>query len=116
MRRLLGLGRALDLGSTKAFLEAEAPSVTCRRHGVVVCAVPWLRHGSRFTGAFEDQTAWLAVNTSKSAVAELMRVARRTVDAICQRVCDGVRREVVRCARRRALQTVELASCDMAGG
>ena len=36
--------RALDLGTTLAFVEAEAPRVTCRRHGVVVCAVPWARH------------------------------------------------------------------------
>ena len=84
--------RALDLTSTKAFLEADARRVTCRRHGVVVCAVSWARHGSRFTRAFEDQTAWLAVNTSQSAVAELMRVACRTVGAICERVCDDVRR------------------------
>jgi len=67
--------RALDLGATLCFLEADAPRVTCRRHGVVVCAVPWARHGSRFTRAFEDQVCWLAVNTSKTAVAELMRVA-----------------------------------------
>ena len=86
--------RALDLGSTKAFVEADAPRVTCRRHGVVVCAVPWARHRSRFTRAFEDQTAWLAVNTSKSAVAELMRIAWRTVGAICERVCDDARRDV----------------------
>ena len=68
--------------------------MTCRRHGVVVCAVPWARHGSRFTRAFEDQTAWLAVNTSRSAVAELMRVAWRTVGAICERVCAEAQREV----------------------
>ncbi len=86
--------RALDLGSTKAFFEAEAPRVTCRCHGVVVCAVPWARHTSRFTRAFEDQTAWLAVNTSKSAVAELMRIAWRTVGAICERVCDDARRDI----------------------
>jgi transposase len=86
--------RALDLGSTLAYVEALAPRVTCRRHGVVVCAVPWARHGSRFTRAFEDQAAWLAVNTSKSAVAELMRVAWRTVGAICERVCDEAQREV----------------------
>ena len=86
--------RALDLGSTRAFLEADAPRVTCRRHGVVVCAVPWARHTSRFTRAFEDQTAWLAVNCSKSAVAELMRVAWRTLGAICERVCDDARREI----------------------
>jgi transposase len=86
--------RALDLGTTLAFVEAAAPRVACRRHGVVVCAVPWARHGSRFTRAFEDQAAWLAVNTSQSAVAELMRVAWRTVGAICERVCDEARREV----------------------
>jgi len=94
--------RALDLGTTLAFVEADAPRVTCRCHGVVVCAVPWARHRSRFTRAFEDQAAWLAVNTSKSAVAQLMRVAWRTVGAICQRVAgeaqgqrdllDGLRR------------------------
>jgi transposase len=83
--------RALDLGTTLAFVQADAPRVTCRRHGVVVCAVPWARHGSRFTKAFEDQTVWLAVNTSKSAVAELMRVAWRTVGGVCERVAAEAR-------------------------
>ncbi|MCA1680407.1 MAG: ISL3 family transposase [Actinobacteria bacterium] len=78
--------RALDLGTTLAYLEADAPRVYCRRHRVVVAAVPWARHGSRFTVAFEDQCCWLAVNTSKTAVAELMRVTWRTVGSICERV------------------------------
>jgi transposase len=86
--------RALDLGTTLAFVEAGAPRVRCRRHGVVVCAVPWARHSSRFTRAFEDQTAWLTVNTSKTAVAELMRVAWRTVGQICQRVAAEAQRDV----------------------
>jgi transposase len=86
--------RALDLGTTFAFVEAEAPRVTCRRHGVVVCAVPWARHGSRFTRGFEDQVAWLAVNTSKTAVAELMRVAWRSVGTILERVAAEAMREV----------------------
>jgi transposase len=86
--------RALDLGTTLAFVEADAPRVTCRRHGVVVCAVPWARHNSRFTRCFEDQTAWLAVNTSKTAVAELMRVAWRSVGQICQRVAAEAQRDV----------------------
>ncbi len=75
----------------------------CASEGyVVVCAVPWARHRSRFTRPFEDQTAWLAVNTSKKATAELMRIAWRTVGAIITRVwmdidslgdrLDGVRR------------------------
>jgi transposase len=86
--------RALDLGRTLAFVEADAPRVTCRRHGVVVCAVPWARHQARFTRAFEDQAAWLAVNCSKTAVAELMRIAWRTVGAICERVAAEASREV----------------------
>jgi transposase len=86
--------RALDLGTTCAFVEADAPRVRCRRHGVVVCAVPWARHGSRFTRAFEDQAAWLAVHCSKTAVAELMRVAWRTVGGICARVAADAGREV----------------------
>lgn len=86
--------RALDLGTTFAFVEAGAPRVTCRRHGVVVCAVPWARHKSRFTKAFEDQSAWLAVNCSKTAVAALMRVSWRTVGGICERVAAEAQRDV----------------------
>jgi transposase len=71
--------RALDLGTTYAYVEADAPRVECKRHGVVVAAVPWARHDSWFTSAFEDQTAWLAVNTSATAVAALMRVTWRAV-------------------------------------
>jgi transposase len=76
-----------------AFVEADAPRVRCRRHGVVVCAVPWARHNSRFTRDFEDQAAWLAVNTSKSAVAELMRIAWRTVGGIVERVAAEAQRQ-----------------------
>jgi transposase len=76
----------LDLGTTFCFLEAWAPRVRCRRHGVVVAAVPWARHDAGFTRSFEDQVAWLAVHTSKTAVSELMRIAWRTVGWICQRV------------------------------
>jgi transposase len=60
---------------------------------VVVCAVPWARHNARFTRAFEDQVAWLAVNTSKSAVAQLLRVAWRTVGGICERVAAEAQQE-----------------------
>lgn len=85
--------RALDLGTTFAYVEADAPRVSCREHGVVVCAVPWARHKSRFTRAFEDQVAWLAVNCSKSAVAQLMRTSWRTVGRICERVAAEAQRE-----------------------
>ena len=76
----------MDVGTIFALLEAEAPRVRCPEHGVVVGAVPWAGHDSRFTRAFEEQVAWLAVNTSSSAVAELMRISWRTVGPIRERV------------------------------
>jgi transposase len=80
--------RALDFGTTFAYLEAEAPRISCNRHGVIVAAVPWARHDAAFTREFEDQVAWLAVQASKTAVSQLMRIAWRTVGWICQRVSD----------------------------
>lgn len=78
--------RALDLGTVPTYLEAEAPRVRCAEHGVTVAQVPWARHGAGHTRFFDDQTAWLATVTSKSAATELMRVAWRTVGAIITRV------------------------------
>jgi transposase len=80
--------RTLDLGVVRAFLEADAPRVACREHGVVVAQVPWARHDSGFTRAFEDTAAWLATHTSRVAVAELLRVAWRTVGRIVARVAQ----------------------------
>ena len=78
--------RALDLGTTRAYVEADAPRVRCPAHGVIVAAVPWARHGAGHTLAFDDTVAWLAVHTSKSAVVALMRLAWRTVGAVVERV------------------------------
>lgn len=80
--------RTVDLGTTRALLEADAPRVACAVHGVTVAAVPWARHGAGFTRGLEDQTAWLACQASKSAITQLLRVAWRTVGAIIARVVD----------------------------
>jgi transposase len=85
------LWRTLDLGTTIAYLMAPAPRVRCYVHGVVVAAVPWARHNSRHTRAFEDQVAWLTTHSSKTTVAQLMRVAWRTVADIAVRVVDEAR-------------------------
>jgi transposase len=78
--------RALDLGTTRVFLEADAPRVSCREHGVLVAAVPWARPGSRFTAAFEDTCAWLAARTAATVVCELLRITWRSVAAVVERV------------------------------
>jgi len=82
--------RALDLGTVIAWIEADAPRVRCPEHGVIVAAVPWARHDTGHTRFFDEQIAWLAVNTSKSAVTRLMRIAWRTVGAIITRVVADI--------------------------
>ncbi|QLQ40157.1 ISL3 family transposase [Micromonospora robiginosa] len=94
--------RALDLGTVRAVIEADAPRVSCRVHGVIVAAVPWARHGAGHTRAFDQVVAWLAVHAAKSVVSRLMRISWRTVGAIVARVwadtgdavdrLDGLRR------------------------
>lgn len=78
--------RALDAGTARVFVEAAAPRVRCRQHGVVVAHVPWARHGAGHTLAFDQTVAWLVTQCSKTAVTELMRIAWRTVGAIIARV------------------------------
>lgn len=78
--------RALDIGVGKVYIEAPAPRVYCEKHGVVVAAVPWARHDSRFCKSFEEQVAWLTTHTSRSVVSELMRIEWHTVGGICERV------------------------------
>ena len=82
--------RALDLGTIRTVLEADAPRVTCREHGVVVAAVPWARHDAGHTYAFDETVAWLVTQSSKTTVTALMRVAWRTVGSIITRVWADV--------------------------
>lgn len=81
--------RAPDHGLLRCFLEADAPRVKCREHGVVVAHVPWAAHGAGHTHAFDAQVAWLATKMSKSAASELMRIAWPTVGAVLTRVYNA---------------------------
>ena len=79
--------RALDLGTTVCLLEADAPRVR------VQASTGWWSRRCRGPGTtpgsparFDDTAAWLAVNTSKTAICQLLRIAWRTVGRICERV------------------------------
>jgi len=80
--------RSLDLGVVCVSVEAAAPRVFCVEHGVTTAHVPWARHDSGFTRAFEDQVAWLAVHTDRTTVSSIARIAWRTVGRIIGRVSD----------------------------
>jgi transposase len=101
--------RGLDLGTVRVWLEAEAPRVSCPEHGPTVAAVPWARHGAGHTLAFDDTVAWLAVQCSKSAVCELMRIAWRTVGAIVARVWADTERQHDRFAGLRRIGIDEIS-------
>ena len=57
---------------------------------MVVAAVPWARHDAGHTTSFDEQVAWLATQTCKSALSQLMRIAWRTVGAVVARVWADV--------------------------
>jgi transposase len=101
--------RGLDLGTVRVELEADAPRVRCREHGVVVAHVPWARHAAGHTYGFDDTVAWLAVACSKTAVTELMRIGWRTVGGIVQRVCADVDKVTDRFAGLRRIGIDEIS-------
>ena len=79
--------RALDLGVWRVVVRARLRRLACQPCGVVVVeAVPFARHGARFTRDVEDLVAWLATKMDKTAVTRLLRLNWRTVGAIIQRV------------------------------
>jgi len=78
--------RAVDLGVTRAYVEAAAARVCCPSHGVVVAAVPWARHGAGHTRDFDALVVWLVRRMSKQAVCQLVRVGWRTVGQIIARM------------------------------
>jgi transposase len=78
--------RHLDFGAAVVVVRAELRRLDCPRHGVVVEAVPFSRHRSRFTADFEDVTAFLAAKTDKTTIARFLRVDWDTVGRICERV------------------------------
>jgi transposase len=101
--------RALDLGTLRVLIEADAPRVNCPTHGPTVIQVPWARHGAGHTRAFDDTVAWLTVECSKTAVTELMRVAWRTVGAIVTRVNADLDARIDRLAGLRRIGIDEIS-------
>jgi transposase len=92
------------------YLEADAARVACPEHGVTVAAVPWARHGSRFTTGFEDTAAWLACHVALSTLAILQRITWRTVAAIVVRVVAELAGHTDRLAGLRRIGIDEISS------
>jgi transposase len=78
--------RSLDLGSTRVYIEATSPRVTCREHGVLVAKVPWAAHDSDYTYDFETAVTWLTLHATAHDVAEYFRIDWHTVGSVARRV------------------------------
>jgi transposase len=61
--------RHLDFGTAPVIVRAMLRRLDCPEHGVLVEAVPFARHRSRFTTDFEDVAAFLATKTDKTTIA-----------------------------------------------
>jgi transposase len=101
--------RGLDAGTTRVFIEADAPRVECHAHGPTVVQVPWARHDVGHTRDFDAMAAWLAVRTSKSATCQLLRVAWRTIGSIITRVNSDVEAAVDRLSGLRRIGIDEIS-------
>ena len=76
---------------------------------MTVTQVPWARHDAGHTRAFDDTVGWLAVQCSKTAVVELMRIAWRSVGAIITRVAAEAMAGVDRFAGLRRIGIDEIS-------
>ena len=78
--------RHIDVGFATCELIADARRVDCGVHGPTVVQVPWARHDSSFTRAFEDVAVHDAIVGNKQAVADRYQVSWRAVNNMCVRV------------------------------
>jgi len=78
--------RHLDLGFATCELTGEAPRTNCPEHGPTVAAVPWARHDTAFTRAFEDLVVWEALASNKTSAGRRHGLSWRAVDGMCVRV------------------------------
>lgn len=80
--------RHLDAGFATVEITAVARRVNCPGCGPTVAAVPWARHNSAFTRAFEYVVVHDAVAGNKQAAADRYGTSWRAVNNMCIRVAS----------------------------
>ncbi|MCA1694127.1 MAG: ISL3 family transposase [Actinobacteria bacterium] len=78
--------RHVDVAYATCDLVAEARRVSCPTHGPTVAAMPWARHDSAFTRAFEDLVVHDAIVGNKQAAADRYAISWRAANNACVRV------------------------------
>ena len=80
--------RHVSLGKWRVILHGIVYRLVCPAHGVIVEAVPWAAHESKFTRDFEDLVAWLTREMNKTAITRLVHISWATVGHIAERVAS----------------------------
>jgi transposase len=80
--------RHLDAGFATVALVAVARRVGCRTCGPTVAQVPWARHDTAFSRAFEDLVVHDAIVGNKQAAADRYGVSWRAVNNMYVRVAS----------------------------
>lgn len=80
------LWRHVDAGFATVEIVGAARRVNCVSCGPTVAAVPWARHASAFTAAFEDLVVHDAITGNKQAAADRYGISWRAVDNMCVRL------------------------------
>ena len=75
--------RHVDVGFATCELVGEAPRVSCPDCGPTVVQVPWARHDSRFSRAFEDLVVFDAIVSNKLTTARRYGISWRAVNNMC---------------------------------
>ena len=78
--------RHIDIGYATCELIGPAPRVDCPNCGPTVIAVPWARHDTSFSRAFEDLVVHDAIVGNKQAAADRYQVSWRAVNGMCVRI------------------------------
>ena len=78
--------RHIDVGFATCELIAAARRVDCAGCGPTVAAVPWARHDTAFSRAFEDLVVHDAIVGNKQAAADRYGISWRAVNNMCVRV------------------------------
>ena len=78
--------RHVDVGFARCVLEGPAPRVGCGRCGPTVAQVPWARHDTMFTRAFEDVVVHDAIRSNKTSAAKRYELTWRAIDGMCTRL------------------------------
>ena len=86
--------RAVDWGGVKVYIICETVRISCPEHGVITASVPWAFSDSKFTKSFDMLVSYLAINTSKSKVAEIFRIDWHTIARCVRRAHEHLEQDL----------------------